>query len=64
MDSYWIESFQIVNLVRSEIFSELYLIRVISETGAAVPRLLRRIKKAMFREPITGLKQFRQSLED
>lgn len=46
--------------MRSEVFSELYLIQSL-EGG---PRLLRRVKKVLFKDPTTGIKQFRAVLEE
>ena len=59
VDQDWMESFQILNLLRQEIFSELFLIRMVQANGSAMPRVLRRIKKILFKEPMKGIRDFR-----
>ena len=63
VDELWIESFQIINKIKTEIFSDLYLINMRDHVGEA-PRVLRRIKKILFKDPSKGLKVFRTQLED
>lgn len=64
VDQDWMESFQILNLLKQEIFSELFLIRMVQSNGSAMPRVLRRIKKILFKDPISGIRDFRQKLEE
>jgi len=47
-DSLWINSFEVVKLLKQEIFSELYLIQM--STGAQETRVLRKIKKVVFKD--------------
>lgn len=58
------ESFQILNLLRQEIFSELFLIRMVQSNGSAMPRVLRRIKKILFKDPMQGIQDYRRQLEE
>lgn len=61
VDEAWLDSFTIVNLVRQEIFSELFQIKMIKGLKF---RLLRRIKKAIFKRPLEGVVRYRRKLEE
>ena len=60
VDSNWLNSFHIVKSLDKEIFSELYLIKM----GNGQERVMRKVKKVVFKEPTQGIEDYRFFLEE
>jgi len=61
VDEAWINSFSVVKHLRAEVFSDVYLIKM---EGTKETRLMRKIKKMIFRDPLQGLCVSRGMLTD
>jgi hypothetical protein len=61
VDEAWVNSFSVVKHLRAEIFSDVYLVKMESTKET---KLLRKIKKMVFKEPLQGLGIFRSMLND
>ena len=62
IDNNWLSSFKIIKLLKKEIFSELYLIQM--QGGKQKYRILRKVKKIIFKDPQQGIEDYRFSLEE
>jgi hypothetical protein len=65
LDNGWLNSFKIVKYLKKEVFSDLFLIKMTSPgIIAGQLRVLRKLKKVIFRESNSGIEDFRFSLEE
>lgn len=65
IDNAWLNSFKVVKFLKREVFADIFLIKMTSPPLiAGEMRVLRRLKKVIFRESYNGVEEFRFSLEN
>jgi hypothetical protein len=65
LDNGWLNSFKVIKVMKREVFSDLYLIKMNSpQSIAGELRVMRKIRKVMFSETNSGIEDFRFSLEE